>query len=128
MTEKTIFQKMFIKGGMRLLVENLPEDLKAVYADLPGDVLLLEKPEPNLDVIHLFVTSQAELESRLMEFEPFLNLEGSYWICYPKLTSARKSDINRDTIWKYTQNFHFKAVFMIAMNDTWSALRLKREP
>lgn len=128
MAEKNIFQKMSIKPGTKLWVSHLPGELIPVYDALPDDVTRKDQPAAGVDVIHLFVNSQADMESRLLESMPFLSANGSCWVCYPKLTSALKSDVNRDTIWKFAQQHALKAVFMISINETWSALRLIREP
>jgi len=34
-------------------------------------------------------------------------------------------DVNRDTIRRYAEGFGYKAVAMVSIDDTWSALRLK---
>ena len=36
-----------------------------------------------------------------------------------------KTDINRDTIWAYARGVGFDAVFLISIDDDWSAMRLK---
>ena len=127
MVEKSIFQKMFIKPGMKIVVLNLPEELTPLYSTINPDIIRVEVPEKNLDVIQLFVYNQSDLETQLISYEPYLKKDGSFWICYPKQTSTLKSDIHRDTIWKFTGNYQIKPVALIAINDTWSALRLKRE-
>ncbi len=127
MVEKSIFQKMFIKPGMKIVVLNLPEELTPLYSTIDPDIIRVEVPEKNLNVIQLFVYNQSDLETQLITYEHYLKKDGSFWICYPKQTSTLKSDIHRDTIWKFTGNYHLKPVALIAINDTWSALRLKRE-
>ncbi len=127
MAEKSIFQKMFIKPGMKMLVLNLPPELTTLFESMHPEVIRKDQPEKGLDQILLFVHSQEELEIQLPDYEPFLKRDGAYWICYPKLTSDKRSDIHRDTIWRYTGNYHLKPVSLIAIDKTWSALRLKRE-
>jgi hypothetical protein len=47
------------------------------------------------------------------------------WVTYPKGTSKIKSDINRDSIWKYAQTIGLEAVAIFSVDGDWSALRPK---
>ena len=47
------------------------------------------------------------------------------WITYPKGTASIKSDINRDSIRAFAAPFGLEAVAICAVDDDWSALRLK---
>jgi ribosomal protein L25 (general stress protein Ctc) len=47
------------------------------------------------------------------------------WVSYPKGASKANADINRDTIRKYAQTLGLTTVSLIAVDDVWSALRLK---
>ncbi|MFW9980338.1 MAG: hypothetical protein ACFFE3_00300 [Candidatus Thorarchaeota archaeon] len=46
---------------------------------------------------------------------------------YLKGTSKMKTDINRDTIWKYAKGLGLKAVHQISIDETWSAMRFRFE-
>jgi hypothetical protein len=45
MTDKSIFQKMFIKPGMKMLVLNLPPELTALIKATPPEVIMTDRPE-----------------------------------------------------------------------------------
>ena len=45
---------------------------------------------------------------------------------YPKLTSDLAGDLNRDAIRKWAPSQGLDTVSQIAIDDDWSALRLKR--
>ncbi|MDP3450678.1 MAG: hypothetical protein Q8R87_08865, partial [Anaerolineaceae bacterium] len=51
---------------------------------------------------------------------------GILWVIYPKLTSALRSDVSRDTIWKYAETIGWTGVAMVSVDETWSAFRMKR--
>ncbi len=125
MAEKTIFEKMRIKPGMTHRVIGLPDELKSIYLSLDNGVILSDLQDTKADVLHLFVNSMAELENSLPGYASKLKPGGTIWICYPKLSSSKKSDISRDIIWRYVEQFNFKPVAMVSMNETWSAFRLK---
>ena len=54
-----------------------------------------------------------------------LKPKGLLWITYPKGAAKIKSDITRDRIWRYAKTGGLDGVAMVAVDDTWSAMRLK---
>jgi len=125
MSEKTIFQKMFLKSGMKVFFGNIPADLKDLYTEMPEGLIRINQPEPQLDVINLFVKNQQELEREIRGLRELLKPSGIIWLCYPKLTSKLKSDLNRDTIYPYYLKLGYQTVSMISINETWSAMKMK---
>jgi len=127
MAEKTIVQKLLIKEGYRVLVVNSPQGYVASLAELPSGVTVatgLESAGP-FDLIQTFVSSQAEFEAQLSGLKALLKPKGLLWITYPKGAAKIKSDITRDTIWRYAKTVDLEGVAMVAVDDTWSAMRLK---
>jgi len=47
------------------------------------------------------------------------------WICYPKGTSGVKTDVNRDILWKHLAGRGIRPVTMLAIDETWSAMRMR---
>ena len=127
MAEKTIVQKLLIKEGYRVLVVNAPEGYVAALADLPAGVTVATDPNGvgPFDLIQTFVSSQAEFEAQLSGLKALLKPKGLLWITYPKGAAKIKSDITRDTIWRYAKTVDLEGVAMVAVDDTWSAMRLK---
>ena len=127
MSEKTVVQKLLIKEGYRVLIVNAPEGYVASLGDLPAGVAVatnLDGPGP-FDLIQAFVSSQAAFEAQLSELKAALKPKGLLWITYPKGTAKIKSDIMRDTIWRYAKTVGLDGIAMVAVDDTWSAMRLK---
>ncbi len=77
------------------------------------------------DLIQLFVASKKELEAQLPKQIGLLKRNGLFWVTYPKGNSRVEADVNRDIIREYAESNGFKAVALISIDDTWSALRLK---
>ena len=50
---------------------------------------------------------------------------GTIWVAYIKGTSSKKTDINRDSIRDYVATIGLDTMSQIAIDDDWSALRLK---
>jgi len=128
MSEKTIVQKLLIKEGYRVLVANAPQGYVASLAELPSGVTVatgLDSAGP-FDVIQTFVSSQGAFEAQLSGLNARLKPQGLLWITYPKGAAVIKSDITRDTIWRYAKTVGLEGVAMVAVDDRWSAMRLKR--
>ena len=92
---------------------------------MPDKVTVSAKADGKFDLVQAFVSSKKELEAILPKLKDTLKPAGLLWVTYPKGTSKTKVDINRDTIREYVETKGFKTVAMIAVDDTWSAIRLK---
>jgi hypothetical protein len=125
MWEKSVAQKLMIKEGHKVLFINAPDGYEKTLGKLPEKVEVLVNTENNIDVIQVFLTTQAELETHLGLLPGLLKPTGILWISYPKSTSKRPVDINRNTINEYAMSLGLQGVAMIAIDNTWSALRLK---
>jgi hypothetical protein len=73
----------------------------------------------------LFVNSHAELAEHFAQARDVVKYDSLLWIAFPKQSSKTKADINRDTLYKAVQEWNYDAVFNIAIDDTWSALRFR---
>ena len=94
--------------------------------ELPPGVAFVDESKQPVDLVHIFAAAKGELEALIGGVRPVLKPGGLLWVSYPKGTSGVRADINRDIIWKYAQTVGFQAVSMIAFDETWSAMRLKR--
>lgn len=54
-----------------------------------------------------------------------MQIKPGRWVAYHKSTSPVKTDINRDSIWRYVKTLQMDAVSQISIHEDWSALRLK---
>ena len=78
-----------------------------------------------MDIIQVFVANQAELERQVPRLKPLLKPKGIMWVTYRKGAGKVKSDIHRDTIWAYAHTVGMDGVALVAVDDQWSAMRLK---
>ncbi len=125
MPDKTIAQKLAIKEDSRVFIVNAPRGYKAKLGALPKNARLVAALTKEVDVIQVFVATRKELEAHLPELKPYLAPHGILWITYPKGSSKTKTDINRDNIRAYARSLGLEAVAIFAVDDDWSALRLK---
>lgn len=125
MAEKRVAQKLMIKQGRSVLLVNSPAGYDALLGELPPEVTLVTQPDAPVDIIQVFVANRQELEEQLPRLKPLVKPKGMIWVTYYKGTSKTKTDIHRDTIAAYARSLDLEAVAMIAIDEDWSALRLK---
>lgn len=125
MSEKSVAQKLLFKEGYKVLLLNEPQGYKKTLGELPAKAAISKDAGGSFDLIQIFIGSQKELESGLKKIKGCLKPAGLLWLTYPKGTSKVKVDINRDTIRGYVEANGYKTVSLIAVDETWSALRVK---
>jgi hypothetical protein len=124
MSDKILAQKLAIKEGFLVLLVHAPEGYAERLGQLPAGVIL-NAPAGPYDLIQLFVATQSEVETGLPTLKPLLKPKGYIWVTWRKGGSASKGDITRDTIWPFAATIGLQPVSNIAVDDDWSALRLK---
>jgi hypothetical protein len=125
MPGKTVAEKLLIKSGRRVYLIDAPSGYtERLQAECP-DASISEKKITTPDMIQIFVSSGAELKKKLPSAKRLLSPGTALWVSYPKGTSKAHADVNRDTIRKYAETIGLATVSLIAIDDIWSALRLK---
>ena len=114
-----------IKEGRRVLFVSAPKNYVAKLGELPRNVTVLKEPNEPAGIIQVFVANKKEMEEHLPKLKKILNPDGMLWVTYHKGTSKVKTDINRDSIYKYALSIGLQGVAMIAVDEDWAALRLK---
>ena len=124
MATPQLIQRLQISKSKRALILNAPpaylELLKGI-PDFQFDLALKGK----YDFAQMFVKDQAELDQNIDKVMDALEYDAMFWVCYPKGTSGIKTDINRDTIWKQLTAKGIRPVSNLAIDDTWSAMRMR---
>jgi len=77
------------------------------------------------DLVIYFANSQMELQKQLPKVKERLEPKGALWVAYVKGTSRLHTGLHRDTIREYGESIGLTSVAMIAIDEDWSALRLK---
>jgi len=72
----------------------------------------------------VFTASEAELRRRLGELQAAAGQGKLTWVAYPK-AGQLQTDINRDSIRSIANQNRLDPVRQIALDDIWSAMRLK---
>jgi hypothetical protein len=125
-SEKPVLQKLLLKAGMRAAVLNAPSSYEPVLdRQLPPDVTVSRQLDSSkYDFIHVFATQREELLRDGPAWRQALESKGVLWVSYPK-GKALPTDLNRDVVRLTVQQVGLDTVSQVAIDDTWSALRLK---
>lgn len=117
----SLAKKLGYKPGMRAAVVGAPEDYKNWLQPLPeGVVFGADDPE----LVHLFTTERAVLETALTHWCKALRLDGMVWVSWPKKASKVPTDITEDVIREVCLPLGFVDVKVCAVSDVWSGLKL----
>ena len=121
MSDKPIAERLQVKGARRLAVLNASAlvDQRIGATERRCDVAAA-------DVVLLCAADRAQLDAGLPELLAQAPAHAIIWIAYPKLASPLAGDLNRDLIRNLVVASGLETVSQIAIDDDWSALRMKR--
>ena len=116
-------RKLLIKAGDRVRVEHAPSGFDAIIGPLPEGARLSAEPDP--DVVLVFVDDHAKFERAIGALRQHAHGARAAWIAYPKLSSSKAGNLSRDTIRGALDATDITTVTQVALDDTWSAIRLR---
>lgn len=136
-TPNPAFQKLGYRAGTRGVIIGAPEaDANPLAPLVEGLVSLasveeLQALEGELDYIHLFVNSRAELAHIIGGLKDRLAPGGMLWISWIKLAAAKRQgglpgELNENVIRKLALSAGLVDVKVAALDTEWSALKLVR--
>lgn len=124
-----LLKKLNYKEQSPVLLLNLPTELAEfghylqTLAEVADQLDKVERPQFAL----FFVTQLAEIEAIAEFLQGRLEGDPILWFVYPKGTSKRyKCNFNRDTGWAALGQLGMEPVRMVAVNEDWSALRMRK--
>jgi hypothetical protein len=123
MAKSSLCEKLRIKPGSRTALFDAPKGFASLLDPLPDGAEVSASPRGACDVVLGFVETRADVASRAPRLKAALADGGVLWICYPKLTSTRAGELSRDVLWSEAERFGLRPVAMVALDDTWSAMR-----
>ena len=117
-------KKLSLKDGMRVWFDAMPESVRDEIATA-GIVLSEEMvPTPGIHAVHVFVTSQTDLEERLGLLRDLIDPAGMIWVSWPKKASKLTSDVTENVIRDVALLLGLVDVKVCAIDATWSGLKL----
>jgi hypothetical protein len=115
----TLAAKLQIKPGESVSVVNQPPN---VELDLEGSPIVDDADAA--DAVILFCANQGELDQFRGTAVSAAKREALTWVVYPK-AGRLGTDLNRDRLWELVREHGIRPVRQIAVDDVWSALRMR---
>ena len=126
----SLAQKLRILEGSRVALLNAPDGYARMLDPLPGGakiIAIVGDASETYDVTLLFARDHAELEHLAPSAMAATREGGVLWVAWPKGGAKAKGAITRDTLWPVMAALGWGPVSNVALDETWSALRLRPE-
>ena len=123
-----VFAKLNLKDQTQIVILDAPASFEKELASLKGvDIVRDLKKAKLLSFSLAFVTTQKQVDALAPAIGRKAEGDAIVWLAYPKGSSKKyKSEINRDHGWDPFGREGFEPVRMVAIDEDWSALRLRR--
>jgi hypothetical protein len=121
MSDKPVAERLQVKGERRLAVIGATPALDRLIG-----VKTARAAAGEADVVLLFVPDLGAFDAKVPGVLKTMAKTAILWVAYPKLTSKLAGDLSRDVIAKRAPKYKLDTVSQIAIDEDWSALRLKR--
>ncbi len=108
-------KKLQLKDNQTIAIINAQATLEVIAPQAQPD---------DADAVLVFTANELQLRQHLAELQAAATAQKLTWIAYPKAKQLG-TDLNRDVIRALANENGLDPVRQIAINDTWSALRLK---
>jgi hypothetical protein len=125
MEPSALARKLVIKPGDRMLVVNAPAGYLEAVTPLPEGASATDRFGQGFEVVQVFAADARELQTRLADGIKAVKRGGLLWVSYPKLSAGAGSDLSRDRVREAAQQRGWDTVSQVAVDDTWSALRIR---
>ncbi|MDT7573647.1 MAG: hypothetical protein QOE05_3821 [Actinomycetota bacterium] len=114
-------RKLGIKDSSRVLLDGAPAGFALDGVDAhtrPGSA--------PYDIVLLFAPDHARLVKRWAALTARLTVAGRLWVCWPKRSSGRQTDLSENDVRDYGLAHGLVDVKVCAVDDTWSGLAVVR--
>jgi len=118
-------KKLGIKPGMRGLILGAPDGYTASLKPLPEAFSITTKSSGTHDFVQVFATKLSQVSAFAANLPKIALPDALVWVSYPKQTSKIETELNRNIVWKEMNLAGWRGVSIIAIDETWSALRVR---
>jgi hypothetical protein len=117
-------QKLGIKPGWTVLVENAPPHYGQLLDPMPAGVKFVAKLSTAVDLVHFFVRSRSALAKSLRQMLRKMRPDAVIWVSWPKKASQIETDITDHVIRDVALPMGLVDIKVCAVDETWSGLKL----
>jgi len=124
-TQSPLAKKLLLKPGHRGALVNPPADYLERLQPLPEGAQVETQLGSGLDFVQLFAKNSGELAEYAPAAIRAVKPDGLLWVTYPKGGKKAGTDLNRDVLWELMSRHGLAGVSLVAVDDTWSAMRFR---
>jgi hypothetical protein len=117
-------KKLGIGEGTSVYAVGAPTAYRSLLEPLPPGVTFVSKVSKDVDLVHLFQDSKADLARHLLSLRKRIRPDAVVWVSWPKKTSRVPTDITEDVIRSLALPLGFVDTKVCAVTDVWSGLKL----
>lgn len=121
----SFLKKLQIKSNFKVRVENAPGNAANIFGEIPVDIQFTYAEADEIDALIIFAKSKEELHQQLKRNLPLISLKTVFWVFYPKKSSKISTDLALMNSWEELSTFGLSPCASAAVDETWTALRLK---
>jgi len=121
---KPLAEKLGIKAGCRIFVDQAPENYPKLVEPLPEGVTIVPRLAGKVDIIHVFSSEAKELAKKLKQFKKSIVENGMIWVSWPKKSAGVPTDVTEDVIRELALPLGLVDVKVCAVDEVWSGLKL----
>lgn len=123
--ENILLKKLQIKSGFKVKVVNAPENFPNIIGNIPSGTIFSIDNIKDFSALLIFAINKVDLLDVLKAEK--IETKTICWIFYPKTKSKLASDLNLMQSWEDLKIFNLTPCGSAAINETWTALRIKPE-
>jgi len=102
----------------------IKDDSRVLAIGAPRDYAFANTTKGPADIVHLFVTSLAELDKQLPRARKAMTTDGALWVSWYKKAAKIPTDVTEDLIRARALATDLVDVKVCAVDEQWSGLKL----
>jgi hypothetical protein len=120
---KPVVQKLGIKPGFRIFAVGAPATYGDIVGPLPAQVTIVTRLGTSVDMVHVFATEAAVLDTRLAGYRDSIAPDGMVWVSWPKRASGVPTDLTDQAVREAGLRHGLVDIKVCAIDETWSGLK-----
>ena len=102
----------------------IKDDSRVLAIGAPKDYAFANTTKGPADIVHLFVTSLADLDKQLPKARKAMTTDGAIWVSWYKKAAKIPTDVTEDLIRERALKTDLVDIKVCAVDDHWSGLKL----
>jgi hypothetical protein len=119
-------KKLGIKSGFRVLLEDMPPEVRAELTPALIDCKIVRDGNTSLDFVMAFTKSKAALAKDFTRLSKQLAPAGMLWVSWPKKSSGVATDLDENIVREIGLAAGLVDVKVCAVTEVWSGLKFVR--